>query len=44
MVLAVVLMPAAIVGMVNLRGRRYRLAVLHTGGRLPVRQAWHQAT
>ena len=44
MVLAVVLMVAAIVGMVNIGGRLYRGAVLHTAGRLRLRQAWHRAT
>jgi len=37
----VVLMIAAIVGMVHAGGRLYRGAVLHTSGRLRIRQAWH---
>jgi len=41
MLCAVVLMIAAIVGMVHAGGRLYRGAVLHTSGRLRIRQAWH---
>jgi ABC-2 type transport system permease protein len=41
MLRAVVLMIAAIVGMVHAGGRLYRGAVLHTSGRLRIRQAWH---
>jgi ABC-2 type transport system permease protein len=40
--LAVLLMALAIIGMVQAGGRLYRGAVLHTGGRLRLRQAWHQ--
>jgi ABC-2 type transport system permease protein len=43
MVLAVALMAVAIVGMVQAGGRLYRGAVLHTAGRLRLRQAWHRA-
>lgn len=43
MALAVVLMVLAILGTVRAGGRLYRGAVLHTGGRLCIRQAWHQA-
>ncbi|HEU4423321.1 MAG TPA: ABC transporter permease [Pilimelia sp.] len=43
MALAVVLMALAIVGLVQAGGRLYRGAVLHTAGRLRLRQAWHQA-
>jgi ABC-2 type transport system permease protein len=43
MVLAVVLMALAIVGMIQAGGRLYRGAVLHTAGRLHLRQAWRQA-
>ena len=44
MVLAVLLMVLAIAGMIQAGGRLYRGAVLHTAGRLHLRQAWHQAT
>jgi ABC-2 type transport system permease protein len=44
MVLAVVLMALAITGMIQVGGRLYRGAVLHTAGRLRIRQAWHRAT
>jgi ABC-2 type transport system permease protein len=43
MTLAVLLMGMAIVGMIQVGGRLYRGAVLHTAGRLHLRQAWHQA-
>jgi ABC-2 type transport system permease protein len=43
MLCAVLLMIAAIVGMVQAGGRLYRGAVLHTSGRLRIRQAWHGA-
>jgi ABC-2 type transport system permease protein len=43
MALAVVLMALAIVGMIQVGGRLYRGAVLHTAGRIRLRQAWHQA-
>ncbi|MGE5829528.1 MAG: ABC transporter permease [Micromonosporaceae bacterium] len=43
MVLAITLMTAAIVGMVQAGGRLYRGAVLHTAGRLRLRQAWRRA-
>jgi ABC-2 type transport system permease protein len=42
MLFAVVLMALAIAGMVQVGGRLYRGAVLHTAGRLRIRQAWHQ--
>jgi ABC-2 type transport system permease protein len=42
MAVAVVLMALAIVGMIQVGGRLYRGAVLHTAGRLRIRQAWHQ--
>lgn len=44
MLLAVALMALAILGTVSLGGRLYRGAVLHTAGRLRLRQAWHRAT
>ncbi|MGE5289155.1 MAG: ABC transporter permease [Micromonosporaceae bacterium] len=40
---AVVLMLLAIAGLVRAGGRLYRGAVLHTGGRLRLRQAWRSA-
>jgi ABC-2 type transport system permease protein len=40
--LAVVLMLLAIAGTIQIGGRLYRGAVLHTAGRLRIRQAWHQ--
>jgi ABC-2 type transport system permease protein len=43
MLAAVLLMLLAIVGMVQVGGRLYRGAVLHTTGRLRIRQAWHGA-
>jgi ABC-2 type transport system permease protein len=36
-------MALAILGMVQVGGRLYRGAGLHTTGRLRIRQAWHQA-
>jgi len=42
--LAVLLMLAAILLLVRVGGRLYRGAVLHTGGRLKIRQAWAGAT
>jgi ABC-2 type transport system permease protein len=41
MALAVVLMAVAIVGTIQVGGRLYRGAVLHTAGRLRIRQAWN---
>jgi ABC-2 type transport system permease protein len=43
MLLAVALMVLATVGMVQVGGRLYRGAVLHTAGRLRLRQAWRRA-
>lgn len=43
MAAAIVLMALAIVGMVQVGGRLYRGAVLHTGGRLRIPEAWRQA-
>ena len=43
-VLAVALMLLATVALVRVGGRLYRGAVLHTGGRLRLRQAWRGAT
>ena len=43
-VLAVALMLLAILALVRAGGRLYRGAVLHTGGRLQLRQAWHGVT
>ena len=43
MLAAVGIMALAILGMVQIGGRLYRGAVLHTTGRLRIRQAWHQA-
>jgi ABC-2 type transport system permease protein len=40
---AVVLMVLAILGLVRVGGRLYRGAVLHTAGRLRIRQAWRAA-
>lgn len=40
---AAFLMILAIIALVRAGGRVYRGAVLHTGGRLGVRQAWHRA-
>jgi ABC-2 type transport system permease protein len=42
MLTAVALMILAIIGMVHVGGRLYRGAVLHTGSRLQLRQAWRQ--
>jgi ABC-2 type transport system permease protein len=44
MVLAVVIMLVAIAGMIQVGGRLYQGAVLHTAGRLRIRQAWHHTT
>jgi len=44
MAVAVVLMALAIVGMIQVGGRLYRGAVLHTAGRLRIVQAWHQTS
>jgi ABC-2 type transport system permease protein len=44
MILAVVLMLGAIAGMIQVGGRLYQGAVLHTAGRLRIRQAWHHTT
>jgi ABC-2 type transport system permease protein len=41
---AVVLMVLATVGMVQVGGRLYRGAVLHTGGRLRIPEAWHRTS
>jgi ABC-2 type transport system permease protein len=41
---AILLMVAAILALVRAGGRLYRGAVLHTGGGLRIRQAWHGAT
>jgi ABC-2 type transport system permease protein len=43
MLAAIVLMVLAILGMVQVGGRLYRGAVLHMGGRIRIRQAWHAA-
>jgi ABC-2 type transport system permease protein len=40
MVLAVVLMALAIAGLIRIGGRLYKGAVLHTAGRMRLRQAW----
>jgi ABC-2 type transport system permease protein len=40
---AVLLMVLAILGLVRIGGRLYRGAVLHTAGRLRIRQAWRGA-
>jgi hypothetical protein len=37
-------MVLAIAGMIQVGGRLYRGAVLHTAGRLHIRQAWHHMT
>jgi len=42
--LAVLLMLAAILALVRVGGRLYRGAVLHTAGRMRIRQAWNGAT
>lgn len=41
---AVALMLLAILGLIRVGGRLYRGAVLHTAGRLQIRQAWRGAT
>jgi ABC-2 type transport system permease protein len=43
MLAAVLLMVVAIIGTVQAGGRLYRGAVLHTAGRMRLRQAWHGA-
>jgi ABC-2 type transport system permease protein len=43
MVLAMVLMALAIAGLIRIGGRLYKGAVLHTAGRMRLRQAWQGA-